>query len=50
MHIHKIKTVSALSDMRLSVRFANGVTKLYGVKAVEEHLSEFGRARGSVPV
>ena len=41
MRFHKIKTVSALPDMRLSVQFANGVTKLYDVKACEERLSAF---------
>ncbi|MBQ6654689.1 MAG: DUF2442 domain-containing protein [Erysipelotrichaceae bacterium] len=29
---HKIKAVSALPDLRLSVQFAEGVTKLYDVK------------------
>lgn len=43
MSFHKVKTVTALSDMRLSVQFAHGVTKLYDVKAVEERLSVTGK-------
>ena len=42
MTFHKVKTASALSDMRLSIQFANGVTKLYDVKVCEERLSTFG--------
>ena len=32
MLFHKVKEVAALPDMKLSVQFANGVTKLYDVR------------------
>lgn len=32
MLFHKVKEVTALPDMKLSVQFANGVTKLYDVR------------------
>ena len=39
MTLHKVKSVSSLPDMRLSVQFSNGTTKVFDVKAVEERLS-----------
>ena len=38
---HKIKNVYALPDYRLSVQFAEGVTKIYDVKPLFEKLSVF---------
>ena len=38
---HKIKNVSALPDYRLSVQFAEGVTKLYDVKPLFYRLPVF---------
>lgn len=38
---HKIKNVSALPDYRLSVQFAEGVTKLYDVKPLFDRLPVF---------
>ncbi len=38
---HKVKNVSALPDYRLSVQFAEGVTKLYDVKPLFEKLHVF---------
>ena len=41
MLFHKVKEVTALPDMRLSVRFANGVTKLYDVRPLTARLPVF---------
>ena len=38
---HKIKNVSALPDYRLSVQFAEGVTKLYDMKPLFDKLPVF---------
>jgi len=38
---HKIKNVSALPEYRLSVQFAEGVTKLYDVKPLFDRLPVF---------
>ncbi len=38
---HKIKNVSALPEFRLSVQFAEGVTKLYDVKPLFDKLPVF---------
>lgn len=38
---HKIKTVSAMPDYKLSVRFCEGVTKIYDVKPLLEQLPVF---------
>lgn len=38
---HKIKSVSALPDFKLSVQFSEGVTKLYDVKSLFEKLPIF---------
>lgn len=35
---HKIKNVSALPDFRLSVQFAEGLTKIYDVKPLFEKI------------
>lgn len=35
MLFHKVRDVAALPDMRLSVQFANGVTKVYDTKSLE---------------
>lgn len=40
---HKIKNVYVLRDFRLSVQFAEGVTKIYDVKPLFERLPEFKR-------
>lgn len=40
---HKIKNVSALPEYRLSVQFAEGVTKLYDVKPLFERQPVFKR-------
>lgn len=39
---HKIKAVSALPDWRLSVQFAEGVTKIYDVKPLFAKWAPFG--------
>ena len=31
MKFHKVKEVSALTDLKLSVQFTNGTTKIYDV-------------------
>lgn len=41
MLFHKIKEVSALPGMRLSVQFANGVTKLYDVNPLKTQFPVF---------
>lgn len=41
MKFHKVKDVSALPGMRLSVQFANGTTKLYDVKPLLERFPVF---------
>lgn len=38
---HKIKSVSALPDLNLSVQFSEGVTKLYDIKPLFEKLPIF---------
>ena len=38
---HKVKAVSALPDYRLSVQFAEGVTKIYDVKPLFEKWEPF---------
>ncbi len=38
---HKIKSVSALPDYKLSVRFCEGVTKIYEVRPLFEKLPAF---------
>lgn len=42
---HKVKTVSALSDYRLSVQFAEGVTKIYDVKPLFDRIPVFAELR-----
>lgn len=41
MMFHKVKDVSPLPGMRLSVQFANGTTKIYDVKPLERRLPAF---------
>ncbi|MBQ7299443.1 MAG: DUF2442 domain-containing protein [Clostridia bacterium] len=38
---HKVKSVTALPDYRLSVQFAEGITKLYDVSGLFERLPVF---------
>lgn len=38
---HKIKSVSALPDYKLSIRFCEGVTKIYDVRPLFEQLPAF---------
>ena len=38
---HKVKSVNALSDCRLSVQFCEGVTKIYDVKSLFNKLPAF---------
>lgn len=38
---HKVKAVSAMPDYKLSVQFCEGVTKIYDVKPLFEHLPVF---------
>lgn len=40
---HKVKSVAAISDFRLSVQFSEGVTKVYDVKPLFEKLPVFRR-------
>ena len=39
---HKVKTVSALPDLQLSVQFAEGVTKIYDIKPLFKKWKNFG--------
>lgn len=41
MRFHKIKGVSTLPDMRLTVHFVNGTTKIYDIKPLEKRFSVF---------
>lgn len=41
MRFHKIKNVSTLPDMRLTVHFVNGTTKIYDVRPLEKRFSAF---------
>ena len=38
---HKVKAVNALPDYRLSVQFAEGVTKIYDVKPLFAKWAQF---------
>ena len=38
---HKIKTVNALNDYKISVQFCEGVTKIYDVSQLFEKYSSF---------
>lgn len=38
---HKVKSVAALPDFRLSVQFSEGVTKLYDVRPLFSEIPEF---------
>ena len=40
---HKVRSVAAISDFRLSVQFCEGVTKVYDVKPLFEKLPVFRR-------
>ena len=44
---HKIKSVSALPEFRLSVQFSEGVTKIYDVKKLFEKLPVFAELKES---
>ncbi len=44
---HKIKNVSPLPDFRLSVQFAEGVTKIYDMKPLVEKLPVFSALKSS---
>ena len=55
MLFHKVRDVAALPDMKLSVQFANGVTKVYDTKSLDRRLPAFralknGTLFGSVEV
>ena len=41
MLFHKVKAIAPLPNMRLSVQFANGATKLYDVKPLMERFPAF---------
>lgn len=41
MKFHKVKDVSALPDMKLSVQFANGTTKICDVRPLEQRFAAF---------
>ena len=41
MKFHKIKEVSALDDLKLSIQFANGITKIYDVASLMRRFSAF---------
>ena len=43
---HKIKNVSALPEYKLSVQFAEGVTKIYDVKPLFEQIPLFSALKG----
>ena len=44
---HKIKSVSALPDFKLSVQFCEGITKLYDIKPLFEKLPVFSYFKGN---
>ncbi len=44
---HKIKAISVLPDFRLSVQFAEGVTKIYDVKPLFEKWAPFRALKDS---
>ena len=41
MKFHKVKEVSALADLKLSVQFTNGTTKIYDVASLMRRFSAF---------
>ena len=41
MKFHKVKEVSALADLKLSVQFTNGTTKIYDVDSLMRRFSVF---------
>ena len=41
MKFHKVKDVSALADLKLSVQFTNGTTKTYDVSPLMQRFSAF---------
>ena len=41
MKFHKVKDVSALADLKLSVQFTNGTTKIYDVPPLMQRFSAF---------
>mgnify|MGYP000859953519 FL=1 len=41
MKFHKVKDVSALADLKLSVQFTNGTTKIYDVFPLMQRFSAF---------
>ena len=41
MKFHKVKEVSALTDLKLSVQFTNGTTKIYDVAPPMHRFSAF---------
>lgn len=41
MKFHKVKEVSALADLKLSVQFTNGTTKIYNVTPLMHRFSAF---------
>ena len=41
MKFHKVKDVSALADLKLSVQFTNGTTKIYDVSPFMQRFSAF---------
>ena len=41
MKFHKVKDVSALADLKLSVQFTNGTTKIYDVSPLMQRFSAF---------
>ncbi len=44
---HKIKNVSPLPDFKLSIQFAEGVTKIYDMKPLFEKMPVFSALKGS---
>lgn len=43
---HKVKGVSALPNFKLSVQFSEGVTKIYDVKPLFDHIPAFSYLKG----
>ena len=41
MNFHKVKDVSALPGLKLSVQFSNGITKIYDVAPLERRFPAF---------
>ena len=46
---HKIKSVSVLSEYKLIIRFAEGISKIYDVACLFDRISDFAFFRNHYP-